>query len=68
MSLGRTAWAKSGLDLSDRGDLFGVVLCGVGVGLIGGIFGVGGPPGMIFVSYYDERLDLNVWRACSAIR
>ena len=23
---------------------------------------------MIFVSYYDSRLDLNVWRACSAIR
>lgn len=64
----RSAWAKSGLDLSDAADLFGVVLCGVGIGLIGGIFGVGGPPGMIFVSYYDERLDLNVWRACSAIR
>jgi uncharacterized membrane protein YfcA len=64
----RTVWAKSGLDLSDTADICGVVLCGVGIGLIGGIFGVGGPPGMIFVSYYDNRLDLNVWRACSAIR
>lgn len=23
---------------------------------------------MVFVSHYDNRLDLNVWRACSAIR
>lgn len=37
----RDIWSKSGLDLKDQSDLFGVVLCGVGVGLIGGIFGVG---------------------------
>ena len=64
----RDPWAKSGLDLKDRNDLFGVVVCGVGVGLLGGIFGVGGPPGMLFVSYYENRLDLKVWRAVSAFR
>ena len=40
----------------------------IGVGLLGGIFGVGGPPGMLFVSYYENRLDLKVWRAVSAFR
>ena len=64
----RDPWAKSGLDLKDRNDLLGVVVCGVGVGLLGGIFGVGGPPGMLFVSYYENRLDLKVWRAVSAFR
>ena len=65
----RGVWAKSGLDLAtSKADLTGVVLCGVGIGLLGGIFGVGGPPGMLFVSFYDSRLDLDVWRAVSAVR
>ena len=43
-----------------------VWLCSGTAGLFGGVFGIGGPPLMLFVAYYESSLNFPSWRGVSA--
>lgn len=62
----RGCGAHSGLDLASWRVQSHLVASSAAAGLFAGLFGMGGPPLMLLVAYYEGVLDFQVWRGISA--
>lgn len=62
----RGCGAHSGLDLTSWRVQSHLVTSSAAAGLFAGLFGMGGPPLMLLVAYYEGVLDFQVWRGISA--